>query len=132
MKYRLSNALRNIIMQGKIEVFTSGGKLLKKFTASQTSITVAKVFGTLLWLGLSNGRVVAVDTLTHQRCAAMPVHDTAVQDLQQVCFLIVLVQNRAKDAFDMFPCASWLCCLVYDQTSTARYPQTPQLSEFWV
>ena len=73
-------------MQGQIEVFTAGGKLVKKFTASHTGIAVAKVFGTLVWLGLYSGRVVAVDTATHQRCAALEVHDTAAIDLQQVRF----------------------------------------------
>lgn len=71
-------------MQGRIEVFTAGGKLLKKFTVSHTSVAVAKVFGTLVWLGLHSGKLVAIDTVTHQRCAVLPVHDTAIQDLQQV------------------------------------------------
>jgi hypothetical protein len=77
-------------MQGQVEVFSSGGKLLKKFTASHTNVTVAKVFGSLVWLGLCNGRVVAIDTATLQRCAAIPVHDTAVQDIQQVPDLLCL------------------------------------------
>ena len=58
-------------MQGQIEVFTAGGKLVRKFTASHTGIAVARVFGTLVWLGLATGRLVAIDAASHQRCAAL-------------------------------------------------------------
>lgn len=72
-------------VQGGVEVFASSGRHEGKFDAAFASaVCCAEVCGSLVWLGLASGRVVAVCTRTRHRVATQDLHASAVVSLQQV------------------------------------------------